>query len=274
MIPLADLHCHLLAGLDDGPRSADDALAMCRMAYDDGTRLMAATAHQNDRYPDVTPERIRDATERLADLLRQAGIEIKVFACAEVMVHPEIEFSWRSDRLLSMGDRRQYLLVEMPHGLFVDLRAIVRQLRDCGVRPVLAHPERSPELLHEPGAIEELVQAGTLVQVSTHSITEPASSRDERAIRDWFKRGIVHVLGSDGHSPRRRPPKMAAAYKQIVRWAGAAVADRVGSTSGMAILQGLPLKVPRIEPRRKRWFSGLWSMEDNDAHLRCRSTDH
>jgi protein-tyrosine phosphatase len=113
-----------------------------------------------------------------------------------------------------------------------------------------------------------------LVQVSTHSITEPANAKDERALRDWFKRGIVHVLGSDGHSPRRRPPRMAAAYEQIVRWAGAAVADRVGSTSGMAILQGLPLKIPPIAPKRKRWFSQLWSMEDNDAHPRCSSTDY
>lgn len=261
MIPLVDLHCHLLAGLDDGPRTDEDALAMCRMAYDEGTRLVAATAHQNEHYPDVTPARIRAAACRLAEMLREATIELAVFPCAEVMVKPDVESAWRSGDLLSIADRQQYLLVEMPHGLFVDLRMIVGQLRDLGVRPILAHPERCPELLHEPGTIEELIHGGCLVQVSTHSITEPASSRDERALKHWFQRGVVHVLGSDGHSPRRRPPRMAAAYEKIIRWAGIAVADRVGSTNGMAILEGLPLRVPSPLRQRTRWFSRLWSTE-------------
>ena len=59
MLPLVDLHCHLLAGLDDGPRTLEAALEMCAIASADGVRLMAATAHQNPRWRDVTPERIR-----------------------------------------------------------------------------------------------------------------------------------------------------------------------------------------------------------------------
>jgi hypothetical protein len=48
---------------------------------------------------------------------------------------------------------------------------------------------------------------------------------------------------------------MAAAYQQIRQWAGHAIADRVCSTFGMAILQGLPLQVPKPEPRRGTWFA-------------------
>src|SRR5581483_6286232 len=128
MLPLADLHCHLLAGLDDGPRAEDDALAMCRLAYAEGTRLVAATAHQNERWPAVTPAVIRRATERLAGSLRAAGVPLTVFPCAEVMVRPDIEEAWRRGDLLSVADRGQYLLVEMPDGLFVDLRETVRRL--------------------------------------------------------------------------------------------------------------------------------------------------
>jgi protein-tyrosine phosphatase len=56
MIPLVDIHCHLLAGLDDGPRTPEDALEMCRIAYADGIRIIAAGAHQNDHYPENTPD--------------------------------------------------------------------------------------------------------------------------------------------------------------------------------------------------------------------------
>src|SRR4051812_25378968 len=30
VVPLVDMHVHLLAGLDDGPRTLDDAVAMCQ----------------------------------------------------------------------------------------------------------------------------------------------------------------------------------------------------------------------------------------------------
>jgi protein-tyrosine phosphatase len=253
--PFVDLHCHLLAGLDDGPATEEEALAMCRLAYAEGTRMVAATAHQNDRYPAVTPDCIRDSCGRLSQVLKGAGLPLLAFPCAEVMVHAEIETAWEAGALLSVADRRKYLLLEMPHGLFVDLGETVRGLVARGVRPILAHPERQEEFLHEPGRIEHLIAEGCLVQVSSGSVTRPRSRADAGALRGWFRRGIVHCLGSDGHSPTARPPEMAAAYQQVRRWAGSAVADRVCSTFGMAILQGLPIQVPRPEPRRRSWLA-------------------
>src|SRR5262249_23242307 len=69
-----------------------------------------------------------------------------------------------------------------------------------------------------------------------------------------------HLIGSDGHSRHRRPPKLADAYRQISRWAGSAVADRVCSTNGLAVLQGLPVQVSQPKPRRAGWVV-LWEEE-------------
>jgi protein-tyrosine phosphatase len=257
MIPLVDIHCHLLAGLDDGPRSQEDALAMCRMAYGEGVRMVAATAHQNKQWDSVTPDGIRQATQQLAERLHEAGIRLLVFPSAEIMVHAEVEACWSTGTLLSIADHRQYLLLEMPHELCVDLRPLVLRLRETRVRPILAHPERHEELLHEAGRIEQLIHAGCLVQVSSASVTDPPSAHAMRALKSWFKRGIVHVLGSDGHSVTHRPPRMAAAYRQIARWAGVLAADRMSSTNGIAVLQGLPLRIPQPESKRTVWSLGL-----------------
>src|SRR5438445_11397705 len=167
--PLVDMHCHLLAGLDDGPATDTDAVAMCRRAYDEGTRMIAATAHQNDRYPSVTPERIRQAWSRLADALRKARVPLTTFPCAEVMVQPDMDVCWEKGDLISVADRRRYMLIELPHDLFVDLNHTVRSLCLAGVRPILAHPERQAELLHDAGRIESLIESGCLIQVSSGS---------------------------------------------------------------------------------------------------------
>jgi protein-tyrosine phosphatase len=258
VIPLVDIHCHLLAGVDDGPRTEEEALEMCRLAYADGIRTAAATAHQSESWPQVTPTRIREATRRLAESLRRAELPLTVFPVGEVMVHPDLQRSWQSGALLSIADRRKYLLMELPHNLFVDLGQLVRDLIRAGVRPILAHAEREPVLLHERGPLEALVAAGCLIQVNSDSVSRPGNARDQRALKAWFRRGLVHAIGSDAHSPSSRPPRMAEAYQRIVSWAGTKVADQVCSTNAMAILYGLPLHIAPPRPRRRAWFFRFW----------------
>lgn len=256
-MPLVDMHVHLLAGLDDGPRVPADALAMCRTAEAEGVRYAAALAHQNEAWPDVTPEGIRAACTALADSLRRENIGLSVSPCAEVMARIDLADAWSAGELLSVGDRREFLLVEMPHELFVDLRHSVEELNQLGVRTILAHPERTPELLHDPGRVEALIELGCLVQISAKSVTEPASGSDERALKDWVKRGVVHLIGSDGHSTNRRPPLLAAAVQKLARWAGGPAADRIGSVHGLAVLNGLPLKVAAPQAPSRRWWALL-----------------
>jgi len=259
LLPLVDMHVHLYAGLDDGPQTMADAIEMCRIAVSEGIGSCAAVAHQSEQWPEVTPDRIRSAWSKLTEALHKLGIPLSVFPSAEVAACPDLVTRWHAGTLMSVADRGNYLLLELPHGTFVDVRQVVLELRAGGIRPIIAHAERTPELLHEPGIIEELVELDCLVQVSAGSIVDPPNPKDAQALRDWFRRGVVHVLGSDGHSPRRRAPKMAAAAAIVREWAGEKVAEAICSIRGMAILGGLPLRVPPPQPRARKWYSRLLS---------------
>src|SRR5262249_57689732 len=129
----------------------------------------------------------------------------------------EVE-DWQEQKVLGGAERGRLMLLEMPRGVFVDLLPTVRRLRQAGIRTILAHPEREIQFLHEAGVIEALIGAGALVQVSSASITDPRDTADCRALRSWFRRGIVHFLGSDGHSPTRRPPRLADAFQRGTDW--------------------------------------------------------
>src|SRR6185436_11024979 len=198
MIPLVDLHVHLLAALDDGPRTLEDAVEMCRMASADGVRAMAATSHQNERWSDVTPEIIRTKTEELREAVKKAELPIELYPNSEVTAAPETPQLWDAGRLLTVADKGQYLLVEMPKIGFVDLMPTVRLLRQSGLRTILAHPEKEPEFLHGGNLIERFIEIGCLVQVTAASVTDPKNKEDLAALRSWFKRDIVHLLASDG----------------------------------------------------------------------------
>lgn len=255
--PLVDIHVHLLAGRDDGPRTDDDALAMCRMMAEQGVRHAAACAHQNDDWPDNSPAVIREATAKLTATLKAGDVPLAVYPTAEVMVSPGTLDQLAAGALMTVGDTGKYILIEMPHGLCVELKWLVEELIERGVRPILGHAERCPEVLHDPGRAEALIDAGCLIQVSSKSITDPADGDDAAALKSWFKRRVVHLLGSDGHSQRRRPPHLADAFRKVEQWVGSAEAERVGSVIGQAVLAGRPITVPLPQPPARKWFAWL-----------------
>lgn len=259
MIPIVDMHCHLLAGLDDGPRQVADAIEMCRMLARQGVGAVHALAHQNEQYPAVTPDLIRQHIKLLQDTVRENKLPLAVMPGAEVMVQPRTLQSVDEKQYLTIADRGQFMLIELPHAVFIDLRPIVAGLMQRGIRPILAHPEQVQELLFSDSTAEELIRLGCLFQLSTGNVTMPMTKRHGQAIKSWVQRGFVHVIGSDGHSPGRRPPLLAEAAQIINKWTDSLRANRICGLNGMAILQGLPLRIdPPQAPRNLFWFVSQW----------------
>ena len=170
---LADTHVHLLAGLDDGPPTAEIALAMCRMLVSEGASHATALAHQNYGYPDNTAAQLRAATATLQTLLTEKKVPLSVHATGEVMLSPTILVDWHAGTLLSVGDHRKHLLVEMPHDGFVDVLPLAEALRPEGVRLVIAHAERYDPLLDDLGLAQKWIEAGCLLQVTANAIADP-----------------------------------------------------------------------------------------------------
>lgn len=256
MLPLVDTHVHLLAGLDDGPDTLDEAVAMCRSLADQGARAAAGVAHQNDGYPDNVASRLRSAGGPLAVALTAAGIPVSVFPTGEVMATADLPDRLARGDLLTVADRGKFLLVEMPHGLFVDLRPLASAIRP--VRIVVAHAERYEELLHDAGLADSWIAAGCLIQVTTGALANPRSAADARAVRDWVKRGAVHLIGSDGHHLKFRPPSLRPGYEVLKRLAGPAAADRIGHVWPTAMLEGRAVNPPLPAAKSRSWFGRLF----------------
>lgn len=256
MIPLADTHVHLLAGLDDGPDTPDAALAMCRMLVSEGAGHATALAHQNPDYPENTADRIRAATRPLADALREKKIPLSVHPTGEVMLSANTLAEWRADQLMSVGDHRQWLLVEMPHDGFVDVLPLAEALRPEGVGLIVAHAERYFPLIGDPFLTQKWVEAGCLIQVTARALAR-ATDESEDALRHWATAGLIHLLGSDGHGIDRRRPELAAGFKRLKKWVGRRHAEEIACTRGAAILRGEPVTVPAPAPPRRGWLSRL-----------------
>jgi protein-tyrosine phosphatase len=257
MIPLVDIHCHILPGIDDGPASNDEAIAMCRVAWEDGVRRIVATCHQGGRYQHVLSDQIRTATREFNEQLKQIGLAMHVHPGAEVALSPDLCHAFTANQLMTIDDQRRYLLLEFPRGLSLDFRGFVTELLQLQVTPILAHPERYPDLREDNSALESFIRLGCLTQVNGSSLCGGLGRTVRNCVRKWIERGMVHFVASDGHSPEKRPPIMSEAYGQIREWAGEDVADRLCGLHAMAMLQGKRITPPPPQPARRSWF-GWW----------------
>jgi protein-tyrosine phosphatase len=217
-----DLHAHILPGLDDGPRDMAGALEMARAASAAGTRAVATTSHINISFG-LDPEDLARARAELAGELEAAGVELELLSGGEVA--PE--------RLPDLTDEQLHALTLGPGGCILlecpfapvgsAMELMVADLQRRGFAVLLAHPERSSTFQREPQRLERLVEMGATAQVTSGSLAGGFGETAKRAALRMLEAGHVHVISSDSHDPRHRPPDP--------RLADRALTDRYGDVS-------------------------------------------
>lgn len=257
---MIDIHSHVVWGLDDGASSLDDSLTMLRTAAEDGITEIVATPHSNAQY------RFQPG------LLRLRMEELTARCQGKPVVHRGCEFQVTIDNIAPLLDSPSaytinggpYLLLEFPDfhiGKHSEL--VLRQLLDGGIVPIVAHPERNPLLLRDLDRLESWIERGCLAQVTALSITGGFGGPTRSAALRLLDRGLVHVVASDAHDPRHRPPVLSAASDTVRARLGEEAADLLFTENPRGIVQGHPVAGGKLTlagpPKKSWWKSCLWS---------------
>lgn len=198
---MIDLHCHVLPGIDDGPRDMAEALDLCRAAAADGIAVIAATPHLRADHPDVRPAELAERCEELNRALRAEGLPMHVVPGGEVDLLWAQGASDEELRLVSLCQRGRCLVVETPYAaLSQNFEDLVFQIQVRGYRVLLAHPERNTTLREDPDRLAALVKRGTLVQITAPAFHEGRRRSPARSFALQLARsGLAHVVSSDAH---------------------------------------------------------------------------
>jgi protein-tyrosine phosphatase len=254
---LIDLHHHCLPGLDDGPQDLAGAIALCRAAASDGIDTIVATPHVlRDPWTNDRPAEIDHRVLELNDAL---GGRPRILPGCEYWFGreaAELQAQGASGPLVSLN-RSGYLLVEFPPmDVPADARDALYEWMLDKVTPVIAHPERNLAFQRDIGRLEELVELGCLVQVTAMSVTGRFGSACERSCSEFFRRGLVHLVATDAHSLRARPPVLSEARDLVRREWGRDAELGLFEANPAAVLAGERVPyVPDMAPP-KRSFLG------------------
>jgi protein-tyrosine phosphatase len=248
---MIDLHCHLLPGIDDGPRDVEGSVAMARRALRAGIETVVATPHVNSRYPnDPTTIGAALSTAREALAREQLALEVRPGAEIAVSYLAETDTSGIGALALAGGE---WLLIEPPFATVASgLVSTVQGLLWDGHRVVLAHPERCPAIHRDPSIVRTLVGDGVLMSLTAGSLAGRFGSQARRLGLALLREEMAHNVTSDSHDAGNRPPSIAdevrqAGFGELLGW----LTEEVPS----AILEGGP--VPARPPQAPR--SGLRS---------------
>jgi protein-tyrosine phosphatase len=235
---VVDIHSHILPEVDDGPKSWDVSVAMCRAAAANGITHMVATPHANDRYH-YDREYLKGLLAHLQELV---GDSPKLtLGCDFHLSYENVQDALANPtRYVIEGTR--YLLVEFSnYGIPQNTTDSFLKFGDLGITAIITHPERNPILRENLQRVVEWAEQGCVVQMTGSALTGFWGDRTRRAAHWLLERQAVHVLATDAHDLEKRVPILSTGRDAAAQICGEEIADALVNANPDAIVANQPL---------------------------------
>ncbi len=225
---MIDIHSHILPGIDDGARSWEEAIAMCQIAWNDGIQVIVATPHMFNGVYNNTSELISELIIELQTRLQDEGNPLKAILGAEIYSCPNLSEMLNHQPSLTLNGNGRYFLLEFPHSILPPgSDNYIFQLILNQFIPVIVHPERNLYIQQNPNALKKLVDRGALCQITAMSLTGGFGERASNCAQELLKNDCVHVIASDAHNIKGRPPILSEALKKLINMVGVEKAEEM-----------------------------------------------
>ncbi len=238
---MIDVHVHLLAGLDDGPGSVEESVALASLLVKQGVTTAVATVHNYEGAYEASADAIRRAATDLQAVLDEMQVPLEIVPAMEIQLREGVADKLRQGELMTIGDRGAFVLVELPfHDISMNVAEVLFRIQVTGLRCILAHPERNARILEDIGIVEDLVERGCRMQINAGSLVRRGDRRTFKFVRTMLRRGLVTYIASDAHSPLDRSPMLSEALAVARKIVGAEAAEVLVERNPARMLQARP----------------------------------
>lgn len=210
-----DIHTHVLPGIDDGARDWDTCLEMLAKSAKCGVGQIIATPHYLPWREGAGAETIRQLCREAEEKLQtKYGISMDIYPGNEIYYSLEVVERLKQGEILTLADSR-YVLVEFGvDSSYQNICRAVKEFRDAGYIPILAHVERYSSL-HQMDRMEDIKQMGAMLQMNVEAFQNGWFDSESRWAKKCLSNHMIDFLASDMHSLRRRPPMSKEQFEWI-----------------------------------------------------------
>lgn len=266
-IEMIDIHTHILSGLDDGAKTLEESIKMCRISYQDGIKTIVATPHilpgiyKNDRSTILSAlQQLNAAIKKLGVRSSEFGTQnidpitqrpnnsidaLKILPGADVHFSSDIFQRYEKGEVVTVNDQGRYLMVEFDfQSIPYRSEEVLFQLIMHGMVPIITHPERNLEIIRNPKRYYEMIKMGCLGQVTAMSLTGEFGSQEKRIAERLLAHRLIHFIASDAHSTDGRPPILSAGVRAAEKIVGKEEARKMVTEYPGAMIEGRKPIVP------------------------------
>jgi protein-tyrosine phosphatase len=195
-----DMHNHILPGIDDGAKSAEESIELIRSFSEFGVQKFIGTPHIMDNYYPNTSETIHASLEQLKKGLYDNELKHVSFdVAAEHMI--DANFESLLDRSEMMPLRKNYLLVEMSYlQPSINFEEAIQKIASKRYFPILAHPERYNFLHLKSSKYKKYKKQGILFQMNLLSLSEFYGRDVQKKALHLLDEGLIDFVASDVHN--------------------------------------------------------------------------
>jgi len=195
----ADVHSHLLPGIDDGSPDLETSIELIRGMKELGFKKLITTPHILwDMYKNTTAI-IFEKLETVRNQLAEEQIDIQLEAAAEYFIDDHLaELLVKKEPLLTFGNKMvlvEFSMVSQPF----ELKKILFEMQMQGYQPVLAHPERYIYFERNKNIYDELKSAGYLFQLNALSLNGYYGNSVMKLARYLATNKYYDLVGTDLH---------------------------------------------------------------------------
>ncbi len=254
---MIDIHCHILPGIDDGAKTAEDTLTMLKDAIEEGITVITATPHHSPEYQNERPLILQKIHE-VEQIIEENNLPIQVLPGQEVRAYGEVIGDFKNNKLLTAADNSRFMLIEFPSDHVPSYASqLFYQMQSYGLQPILVHPERNSGIIENPNILYNFVSKGVLSQITASSVVGYFGRKIQKLTFQIIENNLTHFIASDAHNVTSRSFKMNEAFKIVEDKFGFELSEYYKKNSGQVIIDGqiYPDQPSKIKNKR---FLGLF----------------
>ncbi|RDY61971.1 tyrosine-protein phosphatase [Flagellimonas nanhaiensis] len=199
---LVDIHNHILPGIDDGAKTAEESIELIQQFSNYGIKSLICTPHIMHGYYDNTAKTIKNSFEILQKELASTALDSKIEYAAEHMI--DDNFEALLDKKEVMPLKKDYLLIEMSYlQPSFNFDIAIEKIAKHSYFPILAHPERYIYFHKQYGTYSNLKTKGILFQLNLLSLGDYYGKEIQQVAEKLLKDKIVDYVGTDIHNMRQ-----------------------------------------------------------------------
>lgn len=228
---MIDIHNHLLINVDDGPKSEEETLDLLNQAADEGITHIICTPHHHSGTYNTPADIVKEKLSEVQNIIDKHQLPVKVHPGQEIRINDDLIEELRTGEALTLAGSK-YILIEFS---FTELREDVDEvftaLRELGLTPIIAHPERCRPLVKNEQILARLIKEGALAQVTAASVCGEFGSDLQENSLELIQKGLIQIVASDAHHAEYRPFMSKEAFEIIENELGKSYVEKMKQTA-------------------------------------------